>query len=238
VFALFPLSKAKKANLRKHPRSFKNWMLIFLVVLTFLPVASLYGSNFYHFGTLSPSPEQVLGKDIAYHFHENTRRNIDFAATASQRLQLSFPAYLQFWSFDMLWKTFGILSHRNMTRDFTDIFWYELVFVIALLTSLTSLFKSKLDYYWALLSIFFIYAGILFYQNYKDQLEMNWLGLGVQGRYLFPVYPIAIAILFKKTYQVLRSGWKMSYFVFTSVVFFNGGFFFFLSNRVTFLSGH
>lgn len=176
----------------------------FLVILNF----NVYGINIIMFGKLGPSCTQVLTYDQCMENGVFVRSMykiptiFDGGIIEAVQLVLSGERidpfrYLPYWGVEMSKKIFGIMGDRSLFMRYEYLPFYFLFFLVGLYM----VFKnrkslSKEDK--ALGFIFLSYVLVVaYYVNYKAYMRTDWMDLGLQGRYIFPVLGMGYVIFSK-----------------------------------------
>jgi len=152
--------------------------------------------------------------------------------TLKQSPRIDLLRYAFVWTDLMVGRIFGILGHRMMTKNGSELAPYSLLFLAAGVLLVRRIKVSDLQgtgFY--LLFIAGAYSLILMLAvNYKSYLSSGLLGSDLQGRYIFPVLiPIYALVAYYLT--CLGSKWlKWSVFFIITAIFVYGEFPWFLKN--------
>lgn len=219
-----------------------DWQRTGLILVTMLGLAlniHLYGSNYFHYGSLAPEMSDVLSPDKAMQNRLAARSLIfsqfkegrisreealamasrinhpgdradamylieNYSALKNNRTELLGPlAYPVFWVRQISAGIFGIFGHLQMANRGPTMWPFA---ALAVLTILSILIRWRPpDAAWlrtCLMTIAAFYGLFLLYGvNYQTYRSTGALGLGLQGRYIFPVLgPIYVV----SSYYLLR----------------------------------
>lgn len=169
-----------------------------LFLLLFLGLnLELYGANLLNYGAIRPSHESVLGKDIARTHHAITKRNYLYSLTKTERKEIGVTEYIPKWLRVIEGRTLGIFGHESIYKPVNQIFGYRFLLVLSVLGVILN-FRQVLNnsavFYLFVISV--SYAAFLFWFNYDFQTKLRVMGLAIQGRYLFPIIPQLLIVLF------------------------------------------
>lgn len=229
VAVLIVNNKANIGSLLTPPVKFPEVLIsIFLALLIVINIYH-FGSNLVKYHTLEPELSQVHQNDQIATPHQIRNKNLEKAVDS--RARMNFVSYFYQWYGIMKNRTIGIVGHASLYKDINNlqsrlINIFIGIAMILLVANYKSCLKNKA--FIILFTISFGYCLFLFCFNYNSYLSTHAIDIAVQGRYIFPVLPLLVAVLiyllmFKllKNLQLILSG-------FVSILSIYEGFFYFL----------
>jgi len=212
IFIIWAVVLFKKKILRKEffeqfvtlPNILLTISFFLLVILNF----NVYGVNMITFGRIDPSCTQVLTFNQCLENGVFVRSMYKiptiFEGGIIEGVKLVFKGertgpfrYLLFWTVEMSKKIVGIMGDRSLYMRYEYLPFYFVFFFIGLYMVLKNR-KSLSKEDKALGFIFLSYALVVaYYVNYKAYMRTDWMDLGLQGRYIFPVLPVGYVIFSK-----------------------------------------
>ncbi len=178
-------------EIKKIPIKFKLIIIILLIISGNLFIER-YGINLIKYKTIK-SPEctqlhstsQCLKNGI---FLRNYTLKKQADKDPSKR-DFTFIDFSKKWLKIALLRTYGIITLKRMHPNPSIIFSITGISIVAFLYNIMyfNLHKKKLNLYIFIITIF--YTLVLIIYNYQQQKKYGSLGLAVQGRYLFPIFP-------------------------------------------------
>ncbi len=212
VFIVWAIVIFRKKILRKEffeqfvtpPNILLTISFFLLVVLNF----NVYGVNMITFGKIIPSCTQVLKYEQCLENGVFVRSMyeiptifeggiIEGAELVLKGERMNPLFYLPYWVVEMSKKIVGIMGDRSLYMRYEYLPFYFVFFFIGLYMVFKNRKRlSKEDK--ALGFIFLSYALVVaYYVNYKAYMRTDWMDLGLQGRYIFPVLGIGYVIFSK-----------------------------------------
>jgi len=171
----------------------KNILTCIIFLVFFAANLSLYGSNLIKYKTIRPGAELVIGKERALKGYGIYMRNFNLLTTAHTREIMPPLEFIPKYFFRTMETIFGVTGHLSMRRDNPELAFYFLLMGLSLLMFIFQFKVIKNDN--RLLIFLFLIIGyifIVFYVNYSGYLQMRSFGVGLQGRYNFPVLSLMI----------------------------------------------
>lgn len=182
-----------------------------LVILNF----GVYGVNMITFGKITPNCTQVLTYEQCLENGVFVRSMykiptvfeggiIEGAELVLKGERINPLFYLPYWIVEMSKKIFGIMGDRSLFMRYEYLPFYFFFFLVGLYMVFKNKKRlSKEDK--ALGFIFLSYILIVaYYVNYKAYMRTDWMDLGLQGRYIFPVLGIGY-VLFSKYFMKIKN---------------------------------
>lgn len=207
----------------KNIKPFPVILIILFIVSTGL-FAERYIKNILVYHSFSPECNQI-------HTFEECKSSAIFVrnTTLAQEIDESdfkpvgMPTYLVNWSEGMADRIFGIAGHKVMPISRKGLIPYLLVFLLGGIFFLRyERFKDPKDRAIFFVTIFYLLI-LLFYQNYRTYLNLGSIGIGLQGRYLFPVLPFIYYFTVKHLFRPSFPFWtKVLILAYISIVFVSG----------------
>lgn len=193
----------------------KNRITTGIFIVLFALNLKFYGTNFIQYHSVVPNCEDILSKKICDHHFAQSRRSKQLLAENADKERLSLWEYLPNYFLEAENGIFNIKSHRaivplskNEYSAHRNILLASALGCLVQLTFFRRRFYSK-----RFLTIFVLtaaYVATVIAVNYGDYKTYGHLGLGLQGRYWFPVLTGAIFLIaapifenIKKPLQVL-----------------------------------
>jgi hypothetical protein len=188
-----------------------------------------YVGNIYDYGEILPGETDVRGEENAQ--DPATERNRMLIATAHEREKDSLPIFVAKWIQSSIKGMIEIASHEQLPHSRTTLKTVMLFLFFAFL-AMTFRFRewshNRIDFY--MLLICFGYAMLVCFANYSFYSRTHKFGVGLQGRYLFPVYFPFVILLVKYSLWDLQARTKLIACILCSVLFFNLGIIYFFFN--------
>jgi len=218
IFVVWMLFIFKKKILKEeYFRQFLTPPNILLMVVFFLLIIlnfNVYGVNMLTFGKIAPSCTQVLTYNQCMENGVFVRSMhkiptifeggiIESAELVLKGERMNPLFYLPYWVVEMSKKIVGIMGDRSLFMKYEYLPFYFVFFFVALYIIFKNRKKlSREDK--ALGFIFISYSLVVaYYVNYKAYMRTDWMDLGLQGRYIFPVLPIGY-VLFSKYFIKIK----------------------------------
>lgn len=193
----------------------KNRITTGIFIVLFALNLKFYGTNLIQYHSVVPNCEDILSKKICDHHFAQSRRSKQLLAENADKERLSLWEYLPNYFLEAENGIFNIKSHRaivplskNEYSAHRNILLASALGCLVQLTFFRRRFYSK-----RFLTIFVLtaaYVATVIAVNYGDYKTYGHLGLGLQGRYWFPVLTGAIFLIaapifenIKKPLQVL-----------------------------------
>ncbi|MFA7628082.1 MAG: glycosyltransferase family 39 protein [Candidatus Dojkabacteria bacterium] len=219
IFVIWMLFIFKKKILKeeyfRQSLTLPNILLMVVFFLLIILNFNVYGVNMITFGKIAPSCTQVLTYNQCLENGVFVRSMYKiptiFEGGIVESARLVFKGerinplfYLPYWAVEMSKKIVGIMGDRSLFMRYEYLPFYFLFFFVGLYM----VFKnrkslSKGDK--ALGFIFLSYALVVaYYVNYKAYMRTDWMDLGLQGRYIFPVLPIGY-VIFSKYFSKIKN---------------------------------
>jgi hypothetical protein len=208
-----------------------NWKLTILLMLGILLIGVnlfIYGVNLVKYKAIIPSCYQI-----------STPEQCNRSVFVQRRIDLNYPEnkltlldviekqkpdpleYLtDYWFPSMLLRTYGIMGHKIYFPDLIITFYRILYFIVFL--AIVRYWQKPAFIIGSLITIFIIYMMVLFWQNYNIELITNFLHIGIQGRYIFPVIGILYTLIVYYITQIPRALIRQPIVTFTLLLFFLG----------------
>ncbi len=234
----------KKILKREYFKQFVKLPNILLGVGFILLVAlnvGVYGVNMITFGKIIPSCTQVLTFEQClengvfvrsmYKIPTIFEGGIIEGAELVLKGERTDPfRYLLFWTVEMSKKIVGIMGDRSLYMRYEYLPFYFVFFFIGLYMVFKNRKRlSKEDK--ALGFIFLSYALVVaYYVNYKAYMRTDWMDLGLQGRYIFPVLGIGYVIFSKYFIKIKNTKVFNILLGFLIAIFLLGNYVYFFAN--------
>jgi len=207
--------------------------LICIVVIIILGIANVmqYGGNLVKYKKIKPSLAQVEGKNIK---SSNEKVYSMLANTAHTRDKMNIFEYSVEWYKSIKDKTLGIMAHRHLHKNNTNI---QMVLVdiiilistIILLLNIKKLIKDKPLLILVLISISYLLI-LLLYVNYRSYSITHTITAGLQGRYIFPILaPLITFIIYFIMFKLPEIA-KALFTLIITIIFVSEGFFYFVEH--------
>ncbi len=198
-----------------------NIFLSIVIGLLFFLFLQRTGFNIVKYHSLSPScikvntQAQCLQSEIYV-------RDQNLNSLSAQVPKISIIKYTEEWVSLMNERTFGIFGHKSFRPTLLVKYWSQ-IFLILGVVAVIRIYKIKENTDTnIILMIILFYIFILLLENYKGYRHTGVVSIGVQGRYLFTVYPLILLFL---NHYILRFLGKISlqslFLASTIVVFFS-----------------
>jgi hypothetical protein len=212
IFIIWSVVLFKKKILKKEyfeqfltvPNILLTIGLLLLVILNF----NVYGVNMMTFGKITPDCTQVLTYDQCLENGVFVRSMyeiptifeggiIEGAKLVLKGERIGPFRYLLFWTVEMSRKIIGIMGDKSLFMRYEYLPFYFVFFFIGLYMIFKNRKKlSGQDKALGLIFLFYVLV-VAYYVNYKAYMRTDWMDLGLQGRYIFPVLPIGYVIFSK-----------------------------------------
>ena len=245
IFIIWSVVLLKKKILKKEfleqfltlPNILLTIGFFLLVILNF----NVYGVNMITFRKITPECTQVLtynqclenGVFVRSMYEIPTIFEggiIESAKLVLEGERIGPLRYLLFWTVEMSKKIVGIMGDRSLfMRDEYLPFYFVFFFIGLYMVFKNRKSLSKEDKALGLISLFYILV-VAYYVNYKAYMRTDWMDLGLQGRYIFPVLPIGYVIFSK--YFIKIKNTKVLNILLTALVilFLMGNYIYFFAN--------
>lgn len=170
---------------------------IFLALKHYLPILLNYG-------TINPSCIEVWGKAECIQFYNQDRVHYQLIADHIKNTPKSFLEYLPIFVHLNISRLYGFFGHVNLAsleslKSF-PIFSLTLFFSIVIFLGATKARESNSNKFsrdqFIGIFILILFLSAYYIQNYLWYSQIKVVGAAVQGRYLLPIYPIIIGIMF------------------------------------------
>lgn len=215
-------------------KSYTTILLIAIFLISSALFAERYIKNFLAYHTFVPECGQI-------HTYQECEANGIFIRnrTMAQSVldngldPVGIPLYVSNWIQGMAKRTYGIAGHLTIPKPENQIYPYALILVIGGLFFIRyERFKDPKDRVIFFITLFYILI-LMLYQNYRSYLQVGDVGIGLQGRYLFPVLPFVYYFVVKHMFRPnFQFAVKIVILITICSIFFLGGFPWFL-RRVT-----
>jgi len=199
-------------------------LIIFIIFLGLF--INLYGVNLLRYGSTTPDCEQIKSAEVCtrFAFRKAMENPYDLRwIWYARNVFLNNPIIyaFSFWILQMVKSIWGIASHKSFIPLLT----------VALHTSLLFWWILCMARYWKkedrissfLLVIFLAYSFYVFLMNYKSELLYDFKHFALQGRYLFPVIGIPIALMMKYFLRIRSIFVKRITISLAIIIYFAGG---------------
>ncbi len=245
IFIIWSVVLLKKKILKKEfleqfltlPNILLTIGFFLLVILNF----NVYGVNMITFRKITPECTQVLtynqclenGVFVRSMYEIPTIFEggiIESAKLVLEGERIGPLRYLLFWTVEMSKKIVGIMGDRSLfMRDEYLPFYFVFFFIGLYMVFKNRKSLSKEDKALGLISLFYTLV-VAYYVNYKAYMRTDWMDLGLQGRYIFPVLPIGYVIFSK--YFIKIKNTKVLNILLTALVilFLMGNYIYFFAN--------
>ncbi len=207
-----------------------EWILIPVMIILLGLCFKLYLGNIVNYGSVFPSAEKVISKEIAMKYYGQSKVLDQLIKSKAQRGELPFTKFARRYYYRAQSIILGIMAHLNMPKTTREMEKYNNVLLFYLFVLLISLKFILQDYrLLVLFSISALYILTVFFVNYWAYQNHFAFGVALQGRYHFPVLASAVSFfsytfLFRFNDQV-----KLLLVGILALIFIPGGFFWFLS---------
>ena len=144
---------------------------------------------------------------------------------------LSRVAYAKPWYLYMLRSTYGILGHTEMYRSLRALIPFSIVFASTVLILALRAARRRLSASEVILitTILFYITVLMQFTNYPAYRAFHELGMGVQGRYLFPLLLPVYGLIAKSLVSSSIRNLNVVIVVALTLLFVYGDFVFFVS---------
>ena len=171
---------------------------LILIIVLFLLVGGLYGRNILKYGSYQPRCDVVASHEECYQYSYSYKVYYDgfIADTDTNHPSVNLISDFTGWGKFNLQTIYGTLTHRGVFFRMMSIIPFAILLVASLIKAVQIIFKEKKvkPEVVLLFAIFMAYASFLYYYNYNEYLNSGvWNGM--QGRYLFPVWPLIYIII-------------------------------------------
>ncbi len=194
------LNLKKKKNKKRYLNELKalttlhKSLLIILLILSGGLFLERYGINLIKYKTIKqPSCDKIhtVEQCMESGVYKRNKSRLELLKKEPWRDDFTLWEFTKNWSVNMMRRTYGMMVHKWLHPNEEALKGITLIFILSALYFLTyfDLHKKKLKLYIFLTSLF--YTLFLFYfVNFREQKKYGYLGLAVQGRYIFPVLPL------------------------------------------------
>ncbi|MBD3329333.1 hypothetical protein GF357_02455 [Candidatus Dojkabacteria bacterium] len=236
IFILGAYINAGKFNIRELMREawqMPKWLLGLIVIiglLSFGLFAEKYLVNLVKYQALVPACEEI-------HTHEECmqngvyERNYYFKADPGPDRYMSMLVFIPRYAIRAAETVFGLTAHLDLGVAKVTAYGMLAIFAAGVILFLNSKLKGKNRFYVVLMSISVFYIGVVMANNYFFLSEFGWFGVALQGRYIFPVYPIFLFLTNFYLFDFLKYRLlKIIYTMFLVIILVTGGFMYFMRN--------
>ncbi len=208
-------------NIKKLKPPTKIILTSFFLIGTIL-FTERYGINLIKYKTLKqPKCDQIhtVEQCMESGVYKRNKSRLDLLKKEPWRDDFTLWDFTKNWTENMMRRTYGMMVHKWLHPNEQTLKGITLIFLLATLYFIAyfDLHKKRLKLYIFLISLFYT-LFIFYFLNFKKQKKYGYLGLAVQGRYIFPVLPLWYYLLnsyiikgLNKTSSKLNKLFKFSY---------------------------
>jgi len=149
-----------------------------------------YSINVLKYGNIYPDCKKVISLEQCRQYSPYGR-NLYFIENPGPEREIGILPYSGSWLRIMIESIYGIYVHRSLGCS-------KLIFPVAVeilflgIVSFALRFKKESSLNKGLLLIFLYYSAVIFAKNFYEQGLFGYVGIAVQGRYFFPIFPMII----------------------------------------------
>lgn len=211
----------------------KNIMISIGFFIFFGANIYLYGGNLLKYQKIKPGGELVIGKENALKGYGIYMRNSNLLSTAHTREVMPLSKYVPMYFTRTIETIFSVVGHLSIQRGIPELRFY--LILLAFCFSI-SIYHYKIIFSEQKLIILLLlitcYLLIIFYVNYSTYYQMRVFGIGLHGRYNFPVISLMVIFLMNTLLFKLSDRAKIPVILIITYFLVNNSFFWFLE-RVT-----
>jgi hypothetical protein len=207
----------KKASWRSFFAGKMGKAIVVLFAALFYLNCKLYLTNIIIYKTPGPGCNLIIGKEICdKHFPQSSVEN-ELATQTAGKVRASFDRYLVSYVYRAEETIIGIFGHRSIApKRKSEHYPYR----VAL--ARWEFFRKSGWLTFFLCTLF--YAAIVIVQNYLSYTRVGVFGVGLQGRYLFPVLVPFIILLYLPLFEWTPRRFQWLPFLILSCFMLSGGF--------------
>jgi hypothetical protein len=165
--------------------------LVAFVGLLVIANCKLYLVNMLDYGSLYPACEQVLGEQTCTKFYAQSQRDSALRQQFEHEPRVGGLEFLKSYAKIAELRTVGIFAHQSLEprrQEVRPLRVAYAVWIFLLGYGLWAKLRRREELlWWVVLGVTGFYASAVIYENYSSYVAIGSMGLGLQGRYLFPV---------------------------------------------------
>jgi hypothetical protein len=193
---------------------------ILLGIVAFPTIADMT-NKVVQYQSIKPSCEKMFSLEECNEKNATFRIYHDFHESNSETKRIGIVDYVKKWYPGIFKRIFGIMGHQsygtinNITHPLIAIF--SILFIIS--TVFNIIYKHKATLFTGIISLLY-FIVILFFVNRKVYMYTGVFNAALQGRYIFPVYPLMIMYAHSSIALLRNTGYYLYVFLLFSFLFF------------------
>lgn len=207
-----------------------NWKRLIILSVSVFAIGTttwFYGENIIRYRQFVPDCDKVLSVDLCSKSLQYLR-DMQLEKISIDQPRVNLFSYVAEWFYTMLNGMFGFAGHVPLGRNLVSLIPFAALFMIGMSAIIRKVqARDLLSIY--LLTISLSYGiFLLIYVNYATYLRLGEVGVGIHGRYIFPVYFILLLLMVRFVALILKNRiTQISVALLLSIIFLYGGIGFF-----------
>ncbi|MBF0366456.1 MAG: hypothetical protein HQK50_12865 [Oligoflexia bacterium] len=223
------LTSFKPIKIKTH-----EYVIAVAIIILLILNGGIYLRNLILYHSPLPTCGKVLGEQICRDFSGMYLRDYTLKEQNKKTPVMSFGEYLGSYFEQTLGSIVGIHAHKTLSRNSSEC--AKEIWIITLAILLLLFFNFKECFSNPVFNTLFFsslaYMSVVLFHNYATYLEVRLFGIGLQGRYNFPIIVNLIIVLVYGALSGLHRFWwikwvKWPIVFYVSYVFIRGGFYYF-----------